>query len=61
MTKRYEENLSDQEIADFAIWAKENTEDFMKLYKRKYSQQFYINNYPVYLTSLKNNTLKKAS
>ena len=57
MTKRYEEKLSDQEIADFAIWAKENTEDFMKLYERQYSQQFYINNYPVYL----NNTLKKSS
>jgi hypothetical protein len=53
MTKRYEEKLSDQEIANFAIWAKENTEDFMKLYEREYSQQFYINNYPVYLTSLK--------
>jgi hypothetical protein len=61
MTERYEEKLSDQEIADFAIWAKENTEDFMNLYKRKTSQQFYLDNYPIYLTSLKNNTLKKAS
>jgi len=54
MRKRYEENLTDVEIRDFILWAKKNIENFhLKCLQREYSQQFYVDNYPEYLKSLK--------